>query len=65
MDLGIWQGPSHGDGHGYDDEQVDVQEPDAMSAALEFDGRLKTHWKSPKLDAKEYSSVTVVNWIME
>ncbi len=24
-----------------------------------------THWKSPRLEAKEYSKVTVVNWINE
>jgi hypothetical protein len=28
-------------------------------------GCRKSTWKSPRDDAKEYSRVTVVNWIME
>jgi len=49
-----------GYGDGDDDEEINVQEP-IISAKTQADERYMTHWKSPRLEAKEYRSVTVVN----
>lgn len=55
-----------GHGHGYYDEQVDVQELGILQLNPFGDHfSTKLAWKSPSDEAKEYNRVIVVNWISE
>lgn len=56
-----------GDGDRQDKEEVDVEELRARDVSDEGRDELsEPHtWKSPRVDAMEYSNETVVNWMSE